>query len=146
MSQDTSLKTWQKFYAENFGGSIFKLQKNQKFKPIFFNITDFYLIWQTFSLIMKCRKLLKTSQIFVPYETFAIIFSYECYIQTKTNQSFEYALSTKYYIYAVDMYRDTHINAGNQTLCFVRFRIKLVWNTEGYKEKEQIIKWTYVLR
>ena len=89
---------------------------------------------------MKYRKLLKTSQMFVPYETFAIIFSYECYIQTKTNQSFAYALSTKYYIYAVDMYRATHIKAGNHILCFVRFGIKLVLNTEGYKEKEQIIK------
>ena len=62
----------------------------------------------------------KTSQIFVPYKAFTVIqkcpksvkflyhctiqniydlfFSYECCIQAKTYQNFEYALSTKYYI------------------------------------------------
>ena len=62
--------------------------------------------------------MLKTVQIFVPYETFAIIFCYEHYIQTKTYQSFEYALSAKY---AVDLHRATHISAGNQTSCFLQF-------------------------
>ena len=49
---------------------------------------------------MKCRKLptLKTSQVFASYEKFEIIFFCDCYIQPKTYQSFEYALSTKYYI------------------------------------------------
>ena len=49
---------------------------------------------------MECRTLpmLKFGQIFVPQETFEIIFSYESYIQNKTYQSFEYAQSTKYYI------------------------------------------------
>ena len=42
--------------------------------------------------------MLKTGKIFVPYETFAIIYSYEGYIQTKTYQIFEHAVSTKYYI------------------------------------------------
>ena len=62
------------------------------FKPFF--ITDFRLIWQTFPWITKFGKLpmLKTGQIFVQVETFAIIFSY---------QSFEYVLSTKSYMWCV---------------------------------------------
>ena len=29
-------------------------------------------------------------------------------------------------IYAIDLHRATHISAGNQTPCFVQFRVKLV--------------------
>ena len=42
--------------------------------------------------------MLKTNQIFVLCKTFAIIFAYECHTKTETYQSFENALSSKYYI------------------------------------------------
>ena len=60
--------------------------------------------------------MLKTSQIFVLYETFAIIFSYDTFAMI-----FSYTLK-----YAVDFHRATHIIAGAQTPCFIWFQIKLV--------------------
>ena len=60
--------------------------------------------------------MLKTSQNFVLYETFAIIFSYDTFAMI-----FSYTLK-----YAVDFHRATYISAGAQTPCFIWFQIKLV--------------------
>ena len=50
--------------------------------------------------------MLKTGQIFVPYETFAIIFSYECYIQTKTYQSQFWVCSKYQMLYMLQIYTE----------------------------------------
>ena len=79
---------------------------------------------------MECLKLpmLKFGQIFVPHKTFEIIFSDESYIQTKTYRvlSMPKVPNT---IYSADFHRATHISTGNETSCFVQFRVKLVRNT-----------------
>ena len=77
---------------------------------------------------MECLKLpmLKFDQIFVPHETFEIIFSRVTSRQKRIRVlSMPKVPNT---IYAVDFHRATHISAENETPCFVQFRVKLVRN------------------
>ena len=85
---------------------------------------------------MKCQKLpmLKTGQIFVPYNYLQPVFLMSVTSRPKLVRvlSMPQVPDT---IYTVDLHRATHISAENQTPCFVRFRVKLVRNTQKWLEQ-----------
>ena len=119
---------WQKLWLQHFPA----IKKTNFFwiSRHFYNMTDFWLIWQIFPWITECLKLpmLKFGQIFVPYKHLKSFFL----MRVTSRQKLIRVLSMSKVpntIYAADFHRATHITTWNETPCFVQFWVKLVRNT-----------------